>query len=81
MDITKNPLVALYFAIESTLDHTGVVFVITDHSNIVDVLEDFELNNEYEFQNLMRDIFNNQFCFIPIVGINNQELKIITRKC
>ncbi|WP_273724254.1 FRG domain-containing protein [Leuconostoc mesenteroides] len=57
VDITKNPLVALYFAIESTLDHTGVVFVIPDHSNIVDVLEDFELNNEDEFQNLMRDIY------------------------
>ncbi|MCT8386894.1 FRG domain-containing protein [Leuconostoc lactis] len=63
LDITKNPLVALYFAIESSPDREGAVYVIPDHSHIIDVLEDYEVENENEFQKMMHDIYLARYSF------------------
>lgn len=63
LDITKNPLVALYFAIEIQPAQEGVVYVIPDNPHVSDPLSDFVLNNEKEFNSLNRDIFDASVSF------------------
>lgn len=63
LDITKNPLVALYFATEKQQEKEGVVYVLPDNSHIVDPLSDFILDNEKEFKSLNRDIYSAKMSF------------------
>lgn len=46
LDITENPMVALYFACENDIDSNGIIYAISNDLNIVDPLTSKVYNNE-----------------------------------
>ena len=46
LDITENPMVALYFACENDIDSNGIIYAISNDLNIADPLTSKVYNNE-----------------------------------
>lgn len=56
LDITENPIVALYFACENNIDSDGIIYVISNDLNIADPLTSKVYNNEYDIVSINHDM-------------------------
>lgn len=82
LDITENPIVALYFACENNMDSDGIIYVISNDLNISDPLTSKIYNKENDIVSInidMKEIGNHfqetggKFLKIP----NSTFLKIL----
>ena len=56
LDITENPIVALYFACENDIDSDGIIYAISNDLNIADPLNSKVYNNEDDIISINRDM-------------------------
>ena len=56
LDITENPIVALYFACENNIDSDGIIYAISNDLNIADPLTSKVYNNEDDIISINRDM-------------------------
>lgn len=56
LDITENPIVALYFACENDIDSDGIIYAISNDLNIADPLTSKVYNNEDDIISINRDM-------------------------
>lgn len=56
LDITENPIVALYFACENDIDSDGIIYAISNDLNIADPLTSKVYNNEDDIVSINIDM-------------------------
>ena len=56
LDITENPIVALYFACENDIYSDGIIYAISNDQNIADPLTSKVYNNEDDIVSINRDM-------------------------
>lgn len=76
LDVTSNPLVALYFACQQSKDKSdGYIYVFDDYADVTDILEkhpkfDIEMELSMHLEMIQRQIFENKVISFPNDKLN-----------